>query len=313
MQERQRKALWSAIISIPILELFRMGVLSIPYARQGFFCQDDAIRYPLYEDTITSETMFVIFFIVSVCLVVSVEYALIKHLTRAQRRQLIQEKGAIHPGLLNCAHIYLSLSCSVLANSAIVNLGKRTALRLRPNFLAVCKPNLTELCPPDTYRYVEDYVCYGKDREDEYFSFPSGHAAHAANFGVFLIFYLQKRCKFQDPLKPFLQFVIFLFSFFVCLSRVRDHKHRLSDVCGGAVIGAMTGLFFMNFVIRNFRINRYITSEEYVPIATTLVPTAVIHENSITKAKPVTSEYGSVNSSSSENIFEKCSSSQIKS
>jgi hypothetical protein len=39
-------------------------------------------------------------------------------------------------------------------------LGKRTASRLRPNFLAVCQPkNLSSLCPPDNFDYVQEYEC----------------------------------------------------------------------------------------------------------------------------------------------------------
>jgi len=154
----------------------------------------------------------------------------------------------------------------MLANSVIANLGKRTVSRLRPNFLAVCQPNLTELCPPNTFRYVEDYVCYGEEREDEYYSFPSGHAAQAVNFAVFTIvieliitkqvrtltrkrilfqYYLQKRCKLQEPIRPFLQLLIFLLAFFIALSRVRDRMHRLADVGGGALIGLLSVIIIL--------------------------------------------------------------------
>lgn len=52
----------------------------------------------------------------------------------------------------------------------IANLGKRTISRLRPNFLAVCQPNLTELCPPGMYDYITEYTCYGiKNPMDEFF------------------------------------------------------------------------------------------------------------------------------------------------
>jgi len=194
-------------------------------------------------------------------MVIAVEYTLIRHLTRDQRRRLVRQENTLHPGLLNIIYFMISLSCSMLANSVIANLGKRTVSRLRPNFLAVCKPDLDKLCPPNTFRYVDDYVCHGDEREDEYFSFPSGHAAQAVNFAVFTIYYLQKRCKLQEPIRPFLQLLIFLLAFFIALSRVRDRMHRLADVGGGALIGLLTGTFFVTYVLHHFRPSRYAIEE----------------------------------------------------
>uniref|UniRef100_A0A915CSH2 Phosphatidic acid phosphatase type 2/haloperoxidase domain-containing protein n=1 Tax=Ditylenchus dipsaci TaxID=166011 RepID=A0A915CSH2_9BILA len=239
---------WSALISIPVLQIFRLIILSLPYTRQVitfvaicFFCADDEIRYPLYEDTIPSETMFTIFFFTALILVTTVEYTLIRHLTKTQRRMVAHDKSkGVHPGLLNIFFFMISLSCSTLATSVIINLGKRTANRLRPNFLAVCQPNLTELCPPNTFSYIEDYLSIG---------------ACSAFCSIWSLYDLlsAERCKFPQPLRSFIQFIIFLFVYFICLSRVHDHKHRLSDVAGGALIGLGTGTFFMCFVLRHFK------------------------------------------------------------
>jgi len=309
-----------ALIAIPFILIVRAFVLNIPYSREGFFCQDDEIRYPYYEDTVNSDLMFLIFTIIGTCLIVSTEYTLIRHLTRDQRRKLVRGEQRLHPGILHILYFLISMSCSFLATSTIVNLGKRTVSRLRPNFLAVCQPNLTLLCPPNTYRYVQDYECFGRLGEDEYFAFPSGHAAHSVCFAVFIIYYLQKRCKFPEPLRSMLQFIIFLMSFFISLSRVRDHKHRLADVLGGATIGFMTGIFFMNFVLRNFRINRYSIAEKSAEelssdrklLSRSIVPIVIslpechqsAHHQRAQSSGGTTSAYGSCDNSSSENIYE---------
>jgi hypothetical protein len=68
----------------------------------------------------------------------------------------------------NCLFLYsffpstllAAFYCSDLSTGSICDLGKRTASRLRPNFLAVCQPkNLSGLCPPDNFDYVADYEC----------------------------------------------------------------------------------------------------------------------------------------------------------
>jgi membrane-associated phospholipid phosphatase len=66
------------------------------------------------------------------------------------------------------------------------------------------------------------------------------------NFAVFIILYFQKRCKLPPILRSFAQFFCALFAYYVCLSRVRDHKHRLTDVMGGALTGMALGAFFVS-------------------------------------------------------------------
>jgi membrane-associated phospholipid phosphatase len=61
-----------------------------------------------------------------------------------------------------------------------------------------------------------------------------------------MILYLQKRCKLPPMMRSFAQFFIALFAYYVCLTRVRDHKHRLTDVAGGAVTGMAIGIFFVS-------------------------------------------------------------------
>jgi len=77
---------------------------------------------------------------------------------------------------------------------------------------------------------------------------------------------MQKRCKFPAVIKSFTQFFIALFAYFVCLSRVRDHKHRLTDVVGGAATGIALGAFFVSFFWKNvggYRLPEYLLEIQF--------------------------------------------------
>uniref|UniRef100_A0A914CSJ0 Phosphatidic acid phosphatase type 2/haloperoxidase domain-containing protein n=1 Tax=Acrobeloides nanus TaxID=290746 RepID=A0A914CSJ0_9BILA len=290
--------LWCAIFSLPATIALRYIALAIPYAKTGFFCNDNEIRYPFRWDTVPSNLMNTLYGIMAFLLIIVSEYSLVKHVTRRNGARLIRET-MLHPCVVNCIYFLVIMCTGDLAASAVANLGKRTMSRLRPNFLAVCQPNLTALCPPDSMNFIEDYECLGMFKEDEYFSFPSGHATHSVFFGIFIIVYLQKRCKITEPIKSLIQLVVSMIVFFICMSRVRDYKHRLADVCGGAVIGGVFGIVFVNFVLHTFKPNRYkVEVDEFPEIvdpaskANLLTPTAVL-----VKPTKIPSDYGSLDES----------------
>jgi len=272
----------------------------MPYTRQGFFCSDLEIRLPYREDSIKSRFMEFMFLVFGCILFVVSEYSLIRHLTRKGRRLIVTDA---HPFVYSFSFLLASYVCSALATIVTTTFAKQTICRLRPNFLAVCQPNLTLLCPPGSHDFVEDYECYGRFSEDEYFSFPSGHSSSATNFAVFFIIYLQKRNKFHEVFRAFLQFGIFLFTVYIMCSRVRDYKHRLTDVLGGGALGALFALFFVTHVLKNFKSNRYEIREGdesektrtestlHCHIDRPIYPTIVMNKSS--KAGPC-SEYGSL-------------------
>ncbi|KAI6173237.1 AcidPPc domain-containing protein [Aphelenchoides besseyi] len=283
------KHLVSTVIAIPILYILKHLANAFPYTQQGWFCDDDEIRYPFRENTIGSDSMLKIIAIVSILLFLSGEYSLIRHLTRKGRRVVVQA-GKLHP------FINSSFICSSLATIVTTTFAKRIVCRLRPNFLAVCQPDLNKLCTPDAHLFIQNYECLGRFDDDEFYSFPSGHSSSAANFAVFMIIYLQKRCKFHELIRSFIQFFIFLFSVFVWSSRVRDYKHRLSDVLGGAVLGGLFAIYFVTHVLRNFRshwyeLRAYDESETESRFGQLLLPTIVV-DPSEKSAAP--SDYGSL-------------------
>uniref|UniRef100_A0AC34QVL5 Phosphatidic acid phosphatase type 2/haloperoxidase domain-containing protein n=1 Tax=Panagrolaimus sp. JU765 TaxID=591449 RepID=A0AC34QVL5_9BILA len=220
-----------SICSIPLVLVLRWIACAIPYARTGFFCDDDEIRYPHKEDTIPGHLMFFLFSCFSVPMFLIGEFSLIRHLSRKGKRVYQEADKLAHPSFENFFYVISMMICGDLATSAVVN-------------------------------FIADYECLGQFDEEEYYSFPSGHSAHSVFLGIFLIVYIQKRCKLVDPIRSLLQLCLAGFVFFICTSRVRDSKHRLSDVCGGAVLGAAISLFFITHVANFFRHARYQTTDQ---------------------------------------------------
>jgi len=300
------KHAFSTLVSIPILVLLKFMSEMMPYKRQGFFCDDDEIRYPFREDSIKSRAMELIFLVIGCFLFAISEYSLIRHLTQKGKRLLVK---SAHPFVYSFIFLLASYICSALCTIITTTFAKRTICRLRPNFLAVCQPNLTLHCPMGSHVFVEDYVCYGRFSDDEYYSFPSGHSSSAANFSVFLIIYLQKRNKLHEVIRSFLQFAIFLFCVYILSSRVRDYKHRLTDVFGGALLGSLFAIYFVTHVLNNFKANRYEIRDDDVEdiddkpihghINHPIYPTIHIN-NKISRAGP-SSEYGSLEDSDRPN------------
>ncbi|CAB3410388.1 unnamed protein product [Caenorhabditis bovis] len=148
---------------------------------------------------------------------------------------------------------------SVLAVTVSLNVFKRTSSRLRPNFIDVCKPaSLDQLCPLGSNAFVEDFVCTGESDAGLHFSFPSGHAAHSIFFATFIISLIHVRSKLPILAKIYLQFAIFVFTVFVCLSRVRDYRHRYVDVAGGGLLGFTIGMGLVELVIKGLDAPKYI-------------------------------------------------------
>ncbi|KAI6191973.1 AcidPPc domain-containing protein [Aphelenchoides bicaudatus] len=305
------KHIFSTLISIPILLILKVLTNKLPYTRQGFFCDDDDIRHPFREDTVNSRLMTLGFNITGSVLIVTSEWWLIRHLTRKGRRLIVDRQ--LHPIILNFIFLLSSYICADLASTVSNTVAKKIISRLRPNFLAVCQPNLTLLCPPGSHEFIENYTCNNVFYDDEYLSFPSGHSSSTAVFAVFFIYYLHKRCKFHEVVRSFIQYAIFLCAIFIMSTRISDYKHRLADVLGGACLGGFFALFFVTHVMKSFKANRYeIRDGDYdeddpqdgpiqAHINQPIYPTIVINKHT----KPGTSsEYGSLSDSDKAKSYE---------
>ncbi|CAD6191102.1 unnamed protein product [Caenorhabditis auriculariae] len=245
----------SVILSIPLLLFAKYLTKKIPFTDTGFFCDDTEIRYPSREDTVSSEVMHLIYAVTAVLAIIMTELSLL----RTRRHFSVQW----HQCFLNIVFFFSIYLCSVLSVSVSLNVFKSTSSRLRPNFIDVCKPkHLDQLCPLGSNAWVENFTCTGESRRDLHFSFPSGHAAHSIFFATFLISLLHLRPRVPVVVKIYAQFAIFVFSVYVCLSRIRDFKHRYVDVAGGGLLGFAIGMGMIELVLRGFNHPMYILPSE---------------------------------------------------
>ena len=81
--------------------------------------------------------------------------------------------------------MYLSFLVGAVVTTILTNVGKYTTGKLRPHFLAVCKPDFSKLnCTTGFQKnFITNYECTGDKHKinEARLSFPSGHASHAGN------------------------------------------------------------------------------------------------------------------------------------
>uniref|UniRef100_A0A8C0GCJ5 Phosphatidic acid phosphatase type 2/haloperoxidase domain-containing protein n=1 Tax=Chelonoidis abingdonii TaxID=106734 RepID=A0A8C0GCJ5_CHEAB len=224
-----------AAASIPFL-VCEVGL--VPPMHRGFYCNDSSIRYPLKRAETVSDTVLISLGI----LITSVS---VSHCERRSYRI-----HSLHLGSRSfipnpyVAVLYKEIGaflfgCTV--GQSLTNMAKITVGRLRPHFLAVCRPDLALLnC---SRGYVEEYACtVGPSQEKEARkSFYSGHASFAMYSMTYLVFYLQARLTWRGArlLRPLLQFVLLLLALYTGLTRISDYWHHPSDVAVGFLQGAL--------------------------------------------------------------------------
>ncbi|KAH3888811.1 putative phosphatidate phosphatase isoform X2 [Dreissena polymorpha] len=223
-----------------ILLLFR--VLGDPYKR-GFFCDDDSLKYPFHDSTVTSAMLYGIGFVLAVIVMVVVESVLIYKCVNSQLKTDLKTYGHLKIIVRN---IYISLVpflFGAVIEHIVTDIGKYSIGRLRPHFFDVCKVNFSKInC---SQGHIEDFECLGKEANEireMRLSFPSGHASFSTYVAVYLVIYIQKHVTFfrRYLFRSVVQALLIYLAWYTCLSRITDYKHHPSDVIAGAVIGSTT-------------------------------------------------------------------------
>lgn len=241
------------LVGFPILILYLAGD---PYKR-GFYCDDETIRYPYLDSTVPSEVLYVVGLglpIVTIIITEAVHYINDKS-KYPPYKFLDYDIPSFFVLCYKCIGIF---GFAAASSQLITDVGKYTIGRLRPHFMAVCKPNIN--CTSEAkWTYITDYVCTSgetaKRIRDARLSFPSGHSSFSAVTMVFVILYLQERFAWKQTflLKHLLQFVCFTMTWATALSRVSNYKHHWSDVCVGLIIGTSVALLTRPFIKAVFR------------------------------------------------------------
>ncbi|XP_074138604.1 phospholipid phosphatase 1 isoform X1 [Sminthopsis crassicaudata] len=214
-----------------------------PFQR-GVFCNDESIKYPYKEDTISYELLSGIIIPFSIIVMIlgealSVYYNLLHSNSFVRNNYIATIYKAIGTFMFGAA-----------ASQSLTDIAKYSIGRLRPHFLAVCDPDWTKFNCSDGY--IENFPCRGNSVivNQGRLSFYSGHSSFSMYCMLFLALYLQARMKadWARLVRPTLQFAFIALSIYVGLSRVSDYKHHWSDVLTGLIQGAVVAILVVVFV-----------------------------------------------------------------
>nr|XP_033787157.1 phospholipid phosphatase 1 isoform X1 [Geotrypetes seraphini] len=229
-----------------------LGVLNLakvkPYQR-GFFCNDDSIKYPFHESTVTSTVLYTVGLTLPISSMILGE-ALSVYFNHLSSNAFIRNNYV--------ATIYKAIGTFIFGaavSQSLTDIAKYTIGRLRPHFLDICKPDWSKInC---SFGYIENFVCQGNavKANEGRLSFYSGHSSFSMYCMLFLALYLQSRMKgdWARLVRPTVQFALIAVAVYVGLSRVSDYKHHWSDVLTGLIQGAIVAVLIVVYVSDFFK------------------------------------------------------------
>ncbi|OUC49856.1 PAP2 family protein [Trichinella nativa] len=244
------------LVSLPIL-IFNKFVW--PY-RRGFYCDDESIRYPFKESTVSMTVLNLIIFPVPILTICLVEmYRVMKFepatLSRPAEKVEVLFGYKLHPIFSRLYYYCGFFLLGAAATQTITDIGKYSIGRLRPHFLAICQPDI-DLKSCDGHTYIENFSCTNYDdwlSKDARLSFPSGHSSLAAYGMLYIVMYLQIRVQwdiYNRLIKPFIQFIFICLAIAIGLSRISNYKHHWSDVLCGLALGFFTASLLVIHVMQ---------------------------------------------------------------
>ena len=266
------------------LELVGMLLLAVPLGyiyvftghhqpfHRGFYCDDKTIKHPYKEETITLGQALAIWFSLAIFFILFVETLRAVAEQGKRRAKLTAWKVKVPWIATELYRQFGYFGLGALGCLVFTEISKYSIGRLRPHYLSVCQPAMTDNLCKDQYgfnRYVtedEKIICQGlswgnattKQLHEARLSFMSGHTSFSFYCAVFLTVYLQARLSNFPPssqtwvhlsyrtikvFRPFIQFFLLILSFWISLTRVSDYYHHPEDVLTGAMVGlAFAGL-----------------------------------------------------------------------
>ncbi|XP_054160930.1 putative phosphatidate phosphatase [Oppia nitens] len=254
------------ILGIPVFVLFLVGQ---PYKR-GFNCDDESIRYPYKDNTITSVVNYLYSTLIPIITIIIVE--IVYHRKAIQNYNQSQDpddstglnKMPANTDLL--WQIYCRLAPFIfgaLISQLTTDIAKYTIGRLRPHFIDVCKPEISDGtrftiqtgCQGYEYRYITDYQCTSIEfndhrKRDAHLSFMSGHSSFVAYCLVYLVIYLQVRLRWSALgfIRPLYQTLLIYLVIYTGFTRISDYKHHWSDVLIGLLQGLVVAILSTVFI-----------------------------------------------------------------
>jgi len=269
--------------------LLEFRVFDFRPARRGFFCGDQDISRPYKESTINVPAMLAICLTAVAVLVPLAEVlrACGTHgdVSAWRRYGLRGRKGHIYAVgvpilIVDLIYGLLAYTSGAMVVGSLTVVGKYAMGRLRPHFFDVCQPILTidgrefdcVASGDNGTVYHENYECRGNVKlfpdpherraalRNSRLSFPSGHSSAVAATMFYVALYMQARLAGRNGptwarrtfAVPLVGASLIIVAFYVCLTRVDDHKHHATDVIGGALIGLVVQGVNVVWVMRLF-------------------------------------------------------------
>uniref|UniRef100_A0A8C2HXJ6 Phospholipid phosphatase 2a n=1 Tax=Cyprinus carpio TaxID=7962 RepID=A0A8C2HXJ6_CYPCA len=219
----------NAVVCVSVaMPFIIMTIMFRPYQR-GVYCDDETIRYPYRPDTISHKMMAAVTISCSIIIVNVDEFVSSSDLEKFKPL------------------LFLFGAC---VSQSLTDMAKYTIGRLRPNFMAVCAP---EVC----VGYILEINCTGNPRNvtESRLSFYSGHSSFGMYCMLFLALYVQARMasKWARLLRPTIQFFLVAFAIYVGYTRVSDYKHHWSDVVVGLLQGALVAVLTVRYISDFFK------------------------------------------------------------
>lgn len=241
----------------------------MPFVR-GFNCDDETIRYPYKDSTVSSGVCYFVGSGINIFLILVLEYLnlTVKQDPSSDQQQHVSREAQIDQFNVKiyARNVYCRLLIwffGAITSELLTDVSKVTAGRLRPHFIDVCKPFVNgipvdQYCGTSTkaYEYITDYTCTGspKSQRDARLSFLSGHSSYSAYSATFAVFYIQDAVDIYKfgLLKPASQVLITSMAFYTGLTRVSDYKHHWQDVLAGFLLGTVVASIVSTFVWPSF-------------------------------------------------------------
>ncbi|KAK6484519.1 phospholipid phosphatase 3 [Huso huso] len=247
-----------------------------PYQR-GFYCNDESIRYPYKNgDTISDGVLSAAGILITLLSIIIGECYRICYLKESSRSFI---NNLYISTLYKQVGVFI-FGCAI--SQSFTDIAKVSVGRMRPHFLAVCKPDFTTInC---SLGYIDNYSCLGDESkiQEARKSFFSGHASFSMYTMLYLTFYLQSRFTWRGArlLRPLLQFTLIMMAFYTGLSRVSDHKHHPTDIMAGFAQGALVAYCIVFYVSDLFKPKTKTTPPPPPPIKKEILPcTDMIERN----------------------------------
>nr|XP_054747950.1 phospholipid phosphatase 1-like [Lytechinus pictus] len=158
---------------IPSVILYALESPTLMFQR-GFFCNDESIKYPYKEDTVSVGVLVAVGLLVPTVTMVLCEWFIYRYFVRCSEegspwRPYNRKKlccCSVHPWANALYSTIGPFGLGAAFTLLLTDSGKYVIGRLRPHFISVCQPDWSLINCTDSdgyYQYVQDIPCLGTD------------------------------------------------------------------------------------------------------------------------------------------------------